>query len=118
MTRLGVRLGANPMTMSGLAGLGDLVLTCTSKQSRNFQVGLKLGQGQSLAQILAGMHMVAEGVKTSQAVHVLAQRLGVDMPLVEAMYRILYEGFSPKEAIKKLMSRELKDELEAMTETW
>ena len=118
MTRLGVRLGANPMTMSGLAGLGDLVLTCTSKQSRNYQVGFKLGQGQSLTQILAGMHMVAEGVKTSQAVHLLAQRLGVDMPLVEAVYRILYENFSPKEAIKKLMSRELKDELEAMTETW
>jgi glycerol-3-phosphate dehydrogenase (NAD(P)+) len=118
MTRLGVRLGANPMTLSGLAGLGDLVLTCTSKQSRNFQVGLKLGQGQSLPQILAGMQMVAEGVKTAQAVHFLAQRLGVDMPLVEAVYRILYESLSPKEAIKKLMSRELKDELEAMTETW
>jgi glycerol-3-phosphate dehydrogenase (NAD(P)+) len=118
MTRLGVRLGANPMTMSGLAGLGDLVLTCTSRQSRNFQVGFKLGQGQSLPQILAGMKMVAEGVKTSQAVHLLAQRLGVDMPLVEAVYRILYENLSPKEAIKKLMSRELKDELEAMTETW
>ncbi len=118
MTRLGVRLGANPMTMSGLAGLGDLVLTCTSKQSRNFQVGFKLGQGQPLDQILGGMQMVAEGVKTSRAVHLLAQRLGVDMPLVEAMYRILYENFSPKEAIKKMMSRELKDELEAMTETW
>lgn len=118
MTRLGVRLGANPMTLSGLAGLGDLVLTCTSRQSRNYQVGLKLGQGQSLAQILAGMHMVAEGVKTSQAVYELAQRLGVDMPLVEAVHRTLYENFPPKEAIRKLMSRELKDELEAMTETW
>lgn len=118
MTRLGVRLGANPMTMSGLAGLGDLVLTCTSTQSRNFQVGLKLGQGQSLTQILAGMHMVAEGVKTSRAVHLLARHLGVDMPLVEAVYRILYKNLSPKEAIKKLMTRELKDELEAMTETW
>jgi glycerol-3-phosphate dehydrogenase (NAD(P)+) len=118
MTRLGVRLGANPMTMSGLAGLGDLVLTCTSTQSRNFQVGLKLGQGLPLTQILAGMHMVAEGVKTSRAVYLLAQRLGVDMPLVEAVYHILYEGLAPKEAIRKLMSRELKDELEAMTETW
>lgn len=118
MTRLGVRLGANPMTLSGLAGLGDLVLTCTSRQSRNFQVGLKLGQGQPLAQILAGMQMVAEGVRTSRAVHLLAQRLGVDMPLVDAVYRVLHEELSPKEAIKKLMSRELKDELEAMTETW
>ncbi|MBW1991287.1 MAG: NAD(P)-dependent glycerol-3-phosphate dehydrogenase [Deltaproteobacteria bacterium] len=118
MTRLGVRLGANPMTLSGLSGLGDLVLTCTSRQSRNFQVGLKLGQGQTLAQILAGMQMVAEGIKTSRAAYLLAQRLGVDMPLVEAVYRVLYEGLLPKEAIKKLMSRRLKDELEAITETW
>ncbi len=118
MIRLGVRLGANPMTLSGLSGLGDLVLTCTGAQSRNFQVGVKLGRGQSLSQILEGMQMVAEGVKTARAAHLLAQRLGVDMPLVEAVYRILYEGMSPREAIKKLMSRELKDELEAMTETW
>jgi glycerol-3-phosphate dehydrogenase (NAD(P)+) len=118
MTRLGSRLGANPMTLVGLAGLGDLILTCTSKQSRNFQVGLQLGQGQPLSQILAGMQMVAEGVKTARAAHLLAQRLGVEMPLVEAVYKILYEDLTPREAIKKLMSRELKDELEAMTETW
>jgi len=118
MTRLGLRLGANPMTLTGLGGLGDLVLTCSSRQSRNFQVGLRLGQGETLPQILAGMQMVAEGVKNSRAVHLLAQRLGVEMPLVEAVYLILYEDLSPKEAIKKLMSRELKDELEAMTETW
>ena len=76
MTRLGVRLGANPMTFTGLAGVGDLLLTCTGTQSRNFQVGFKLGQGQTLDQILAGMAMVAEGVKTSRAVHLLAERLG------------------------------------------
>ncbi len=118
MTRLGVRLGANPMTLTGLAGVGDLLLTCTGSQSRNFQVGFKLGQGLTLAEILSSMAMVAEGVKTSRAVHLLAQRLGVDMPLVTAIYRILYEGLAPKEAIKKLMTRELKDELEAMTDTW
>jgi glycerol-3-phosphate dehydrogenase (NAD(P)+) len=118
MTRLGLCLGANPMTMAGLGGLGDLVLTCSSRQSRNFQVGLRLGQGETLSQILAGTRMVAEGVKNSRAFHFLAQRLGVDMPLVEAVYRILYEDLAPKEAIKKLMSRELKDELEAMKETW
>jgi glycerol-3-phosphate dehydrogenase (NAD(P)+) len=118
MTRLGARLGANPMTLIGLAGLGDLVLTCTGTQSRNFQVGVKLGQGAPLTQVLEGMAMVAEGVKTSRAVHLLAGRLGVDMPLVEAVYRIAHEGLGPREAIKKLMSRELKDELEAMTETW
>jgi glycerol-3-phosphate dehydrogenase (NAD(P)+) len=118
MTRLGVRLGANPMTLSGLAGVGDLILTCTGHQSRNFQVGFRLGQGQNLDQILNGMTMVAEGVKTSRAVHQLAERLGVEVPLVTAIYKILYDGLHPKEAIKKLMARELKDELEAMTETW
>lgn len=118
MTRLGLRLGANPMTLAGLGGLGDLVLTCSSRQSRNFQVGLRLGQGETLPQILASTRMVAEGVKNSRAFHLLAQRLGVDMPLVTAVYHILYENLSPKEAIKKLMSRELKDELEAMKETW
>lgn len=118
MTRLGARLGANPMTLMGLAGLGDLILTCTGAQSRNFQVGVKLGQGMTLPQILEGMAMVAEGVKSSQAVHLLTARLGVDMPLVEAVYKIIYENLAPKEAIKKLMTRELKDELEAMTETW
>ncbi|MEW6387431.1 MAG: NAD(P)H-dependent glycerol-3-phosphate dehydrogenase [Thermodesulfobacteriota bacterium] len=118
MTRLGARLGANPLTLTGLSGLGDLILTCTSRQSRNFQVGFRLGQGEPLEQILGGMRMVAEGVKTSQAVHLLAQRLGVEMPLVEAVYRILYDGLHPREAIKKLMARQLKDELEAMTETW
>jgi glycerol-3-phosphate dehydrogenase (NAD(P)+) len=118
MVRLGARLGANPMTLAGLAGLGDLVLTCTSTQSRNFRVGQRLGRGDPLDDILASTAMVAEGVKTSQAVHLLAQDLGVDMPLVEAVYRILYAGLSPREAVKKLMSRELKDELEAMAETW
>ena len=118
MTRLGTRLGANSLTLMGLAGLGDLVLTCTSSQSRNFQVGLKLGQGLPLPEILGGMAEVAEGVKTTRAVHLLAQRLGVEMPIVEAVYHILYEGLAPREAIKKLMTRELKDELEAMTETW
>jgi glycerol-3-phosphate dehydrogenase (NAD(P)+) len=118
MTRLGVRLGANPMTLMGLAGLGDLVLTCTSSQSRNFQVGEKLGRGLPLPEILGSMAEVAEGVKTARAVHLLAQRLGVEMPIVEAVYKILYEGLAPREAIKKLMTRELKDELEAMTQTW
>ncbi len=118
MTRLGARLGANPMTLMGLAGLGDLVLTCTSSQSRNFQVGEKLGKGLPLPEILGAMTEVAEGVKTTRAVHLLAQRLGVEMPLVDAVYKILYDGLTPREAIKKLMTRELKDELEAMTETW
>lgn len=118
ITRLGVRLGANPMTLVGLGGLGDLVLTCTGRLSRNYQVGYRLGRGEALADILASMQMVAEGVKTSQAVYLLAQRLGVEMPIVEAVYQILYTGLSLKEAIRRLMARELKDELEAMTESW
>jgi glycerol-3-phosphate dehydrogenase (NAD(P)+) len=118
MTRLGVSMGAQAQTFFGLAGLGDLVLTCTSRQSRNFQVGLRLGQGETLDQILASTQMVAEGVKNARAFHLLAQRLGVEMPLVNAVYHILYEGLSPREAAKRLMSRELKDELEAMKETW
>jgi glycerol-3-phosphate dehydrogenase (NAD(P)+) len=118
MVRLGARLGANTMTLTGLAGVGDLILTCTGSQSRNFQVGVKLGQGIPVDQILAGMAMVAEGVKTSRAVHLLASRLGVEMPIVTATYKILYENLAPKEAIKKLMARELKDEIEAMAETW
>ena len=118
MTRLGVRLGANPLTFAGLAGVGDLILTCTGSKSRNFQVGFKLGQGQPLEQILGAMTMVAEGVKVSRAAHLLAERLGVEMPLVTAIYKILYEDLAPKEAIKKLMTRELKDETEAMSETW
>uniref|UniRef100_A0A7C3Z0G2 Glycerol-3-phosphate dehydrogenase [NAD(P)+] n=1 Tax=Desulfobacca acetoxidans TaxID=60893 RepID=A0A7C3Z0G2_9BACT len=118
MTRLGLRLGANPMTLAGLGGLGDLVLTCSSRQSRNFQVGLRLGQGETLEQILASTQMVAEGVKNARAFHLLSQRLGVEMPLAEAVYQILYEGLAPRDAVKKLMSRELKDELEAMNETW
>jgi glycerol-3-phosphate dehydrogenase (NAD(P)+) len=118
MTRLGVRLGANALTFTGLAGVGDLLLTCTGIQSRNFQVGFKLGQGQTLDQILGGMAMVAEGVKTSRAVHRLAEQLGVEAPLVTAIYKILYDNLAPRDAIKKLMTRELKDELEAMEETW
>jgi glycerol-3-phosphate dehydrogenase (NAD(P)+) len=118
IVRLGTRLGANPMTLTGLAGLGDLILTCTSPQSRNFQVGVRLGKGESLSQILEGMAMVAEGVKTCRASHLLSERLGVEMPIVATVFKILYEDLAPKEAIKKLMTRELKDELEAMTETW
>jgi glycerol-3-phosphate dehydrogenase (NAD(P)+) len=110
----GMGLGDNPRAALITRGLAEMV----RPQSRNFQVGVKLGQGAPLDQILAGMAMVAEGVKTSRAVHLLAARLGVEMPLVTAIYKILYENLAPKEAIKKLMTRELKDEIEAMAETW
>ena len=118
ISRLAVRLGANPMTLAGLAGLGDLVLSCTSRLSRNYQVGLQLGQGKKLAEILKDMQMVAEGLKTAGAAYHLARKLGVEMPIVEQMYRILYEDHSPQDAIKRLMTRELKDEIDAISLTW
>jgi glycerol-3-phosphate dehydrogenase (NAD(P)+) len=118
ISRLGSRLGANPMTLSGLSGLGDLVLTCTSTQSRNYQVGVQLGSGKKLPEILASMQMVAEGVKTAAATHFLAQKLGVEMPIVEQVYRTLYENQSPRDAVKTLMTRALKDEIDAMAESW
>src|SRR5438034_4200211 len=88
ITRLAVRKAANPLTLAGLAGMGDLVLTCTGDQSRNRTVGIGLGRGQTLAQVLAGMSQVAEGVKTTKSAHDLAARLGVEMPITDAMYRV------------------------------
>src|SRR5436305_875531 len=92
LVRLAVRKGANPITLSGLAGMGDLVLTCTGELSRNRAVGLGLGRGQSLRDIPAGMTQVAEGVRTAKSVHDLSRKLGVDMPLHDAVYRILSEA--------------------------
>jgi glycerol-3-phosphate dehydrogenase (NAD(P)+) len=110
--RLGLALGANPRTFTGLAGIGDLVLTCTGDLSRNHMVGLKIGQGQSLSHVLAEMRMVAEGVKTARSVHNLARRLGVEMPISDAVYKVLHEDLSPKEALYQLMTRDLKHELD------
>ena len=109
-SRLGVALGARASTFMGLSGLGDLILTCSGDLSRNRQVGLRLGSGESLEDIASSMCMVAEGVKTTQAVHRLAQRLGVDMPVTGTMYSVLYEGFAPREAVQALMGRQLKEE--------
>nr|HID58406.1 NAD(P)H-dependent glycerol-3-phosphate dehydrogenase [Desulfobacterales bacterium] len=109
--RLGLKLGADPMTFSGLAGLGDLVLTCTGDLSRNRTVGKKLGEGMKLESIVSEMRMVAEGIKTAKSVYNLAQREGVDMPIVEQVYLMLYKGLKPVEALHTLMSRELKYEL-------
>jgi glycerol-3-phosphate dehydrogenase (NAD(P)+) len=110
--RLGLRLGANPRTFTGLAGIGDLVLTCTGDLSRNHTVGKKIGQGMKLSQILAEMRMVAEGVKTAESVYNLSCKLGVDMPISHETYRILYEDLPPKEAVYRLMTRDLKHELD------
>ncbi|HEX9576296.1 MAG TPA: NAD(P)H-dependent glycerol-3-phosphate dehydrogenase, partial [Myxococcales bacterium] len=112
LVRLAVKKGANPLTLSGLAGMGDLVLTCTGELSRNRTVGLGLGRGQSLQEVLAGMSQIAEGVRTAKSVHDLSHKLGVDMPLHEAIYRILYENLTPKAALQSLSSRELKSEFQ------
>ncbi len=106
ITRLAVACGAQPQTMAGLAGLGDLVLTCTGGLSRNRSVGIALGQGQQLKQIIAGMHgTVAEGVLTTNAALGLARKHGVEMPITEQMYAILQDGKSPLDAIRELMTR-------------
>src|SRR5437763_2871123 len=106
ITRLAVSCGAKPQTMAGLAGMGDLVLTCTGGLSRNRSVGVDLGRGQKLNEIIAGMHgMVAEGVLTTNAAIGLAKRTGVEMPITEQIYAILHDGKSPLDAIRELMTR-------------
>ncbi|UCG14917.1 MAG: NAD(P)-dependent glycerol-3-phosphate dehydrogenase [Deltaproteobacteria bacterium] len=112
MSRLGTSMGANPLTFLGLAGVGDLVLTCTGDLSRNRTVGYQLGQGKKLTDILGEMKMVAEGVKTTRSVYHLALQRGVEMPICEQMHRILYEDLSPEYAVAELMQRELKHELD------
>ncbi|RJP84221.1 MAG: NAD(P)-dependent glycerol-3-phosphate dehydrogenase [Desulfobacteraceae bacterium] len=112
ISRLGVRLGANPLTFSGLAGMGDLVLTCTGALSRNHTVGKLIGEGKKLDDILGQMKMVAEGVKTAKSVRNLSLRVRVDMPISHAVYGVLYEDLSPGQAVYQLMTRDLKDELD------
>ena len=109
-TRLGVALGANPLTFSGLAGLGDLVATCSSPLSRNRTVGEQLGRGRSLEDIQADMRMVAEGVKSSLSILELARKHDVDMPITEHVVRVVHEGLSPRDLVRRLMSRETKSE--------
>ncbi|MCD6198135.1 MAG: NAD(P)-dependent glycerol-3-phosphate dehydrogenase [Deltaproteobacteria bacterium] len=111
MSRLGMRLGANPLTFAGLAGLGDLVLTCTGDLSRNRQVGLKLGQGRSIDTILKEMSMVAEGVKTTNSVYAMAEKYKVEMPITNQVYRVLYQGLDPKDAVNELLMRPPRQEL-------
>jgi glycerol-3-phosphate dehydrogenase (NAD(P)+) len=110
MTRLGLALGAEPATFAGLAGMGDLVLTCTGALSRNRAVGVAVGGGQTLAQALEGKETVAEGVVTARSARALAATVHVEMPIVEATCRILFEGESPAAAVSRLMGRDLKRE--------
>jgi glycerol-3-phosphate dehydrogenase (NAD(P)+) len=110
ITRLAIALGAKPETFAGLAGMGDLVLTCTGALSRNRSVGVALGRGKQLADILDETKFVAEGVKTARSANELSRNLGIEMPITTEMYRVLYENVSPRDAIQRLMTRSLKAE--------
>ena len=110
MKRFVLAYGGTPETLSGLAGVGDLIVTCTSVHSRNHAVGERLGRGERIADILASMQMVAEGVWNSKVVHEIAARLGVDMPICEIVYRACYEGYDAKNAVADIMGRGLKSE--------
>jgi len=113
MTRLAVASGANPLTMAGLAGMGDLVLTCTGDLSRNRTVGLRIGKGESLQQITTSMSAVAEGVLTSRSAHNLAAKLGVDCPIISGIYKVIHEGADARAVVHEVMSRELRQEVDA-----
>lgn len=111
ITRLGVKMGANPLTFSGLSGLGDLVLTCTGDLSRNRSLGIQLGKGKKLKEILSSMEMVAEGVRTTMSAYHLAKKFDVEMPITREVYLILYEEKPCKKALEDLLARDLKNEL-------
>ena len=110
MTRLAVRMKADPLTLAGLPGLGDLVLTCAGELSRNRAVGLAIARGKSLDEITSSTRTIAEGVRNARSLHALAERLGVDMPIVEQMHQVLYAGKEPADAVRDLMLRSLKPE--------
>jgi len=110
LTRLGVEMGGSRETFAGLAGMGDLIATCVSTRSRNHTVGVELGRGRKIDDIIADMHMIAEGVKTTRAVLSLAEQHGVEMPIATQVGRVLYDGAGPREAVLALMTREAKSE--------
>lgn len=110
MTRLGMKLGGQPRTFAGLSGMGDLITTCMSRHSRNRYVGEQIGKGSTLEEVLSGMTMVAEGVRTTRSAHQLAHREKVPMPITQAAYEVLFEGKEPRQAVTELMTRNLKVE--------
>jgi len=111
LTRLGMAMGGKAETFMGLTGAGDLILTCTDNQSRNRRVGIGLGQGRSLSEVLGEIGQEAEGVATSKELYNLAKSLGVDMPITEQVYRVIHESQSPQEAVEALLSRDSKPEV-------
>lgn len=112
LSRLGAALGGRPETLAGLGGMGDLIVTCASRWSRNRSVGERLGRGESIDRILEGMAMVAEGVRTARAAHSLARRACSETPIIDSVYAVLYEGKDPREAVHELMTRSPKAEFE------
>lgn len=122
IARLGVAMGANPLTFAGLAGLGDLVVTCTSRHSRNWRAGYMLGQGLPLDEVLEQMGMVVEGVKTTKAAHELCRQYNVSMPITDALYQVLFERKPPKQAVEELMgrvrTREIEEVAQEAVEKW
>lgn len=110
MVKLGVRLGANPNTFFGLSGVGDLMTTCFSPHGRNLRVGRELGRGKKIQEILSGMEMVAEGVDTSEAIHELALRVGVELPIMSEVYQVLFRGKDCSRAVEDLLSRDAREE--------
>jgi glycerol-3-phosphate dehydrogenase (NAD(P)+) len=112
ITRLGVRMGANPLTFGGLAGVGDLIVTCTSWHSRNRRAGMEIGRGKSVAQALESVRMVVEGVRTTRAAYLLSREHQVEMPITDQTYRVLFEGLAPAEGVKNLMGRGRTREIE------
>ncbi|MFH2092657.1 MAG: NAD(P)H-dependent glycerol-3-phosphate dehydrogenase [Pseudomonadota bacterium] len=116
MNRLGTKLGADPLTLSGLAGVGDLLLTCTGALSRNYTVGKQIGQGKKLDEIISEMRMVAEGVKTTRSVYNLSKKLGVDLPICNEVYHVLFEDYKVEEVVERLMNRTLKHEFDGVLE--
>lgn len=112
IARLGLVMGANPLTFAGLSGVGDLIVTCTSRHSRNWRAGYALGQGKPLDEVLREMNMVVEGVKTTKAAYSLSQSHQVDMPITSALYRVLFEGKDPRKAVGDLMGRVRTHEIE------
>ncbi len=112
ISRLGVAMGANPLTFAGLAGVGDLIVTCTSKHSRNFRAGSMLARGDSIENVLKKMGMVVEGIKTTKAAYILAKQQKVDMPITNELYQVLFENKVPKDAVNDLMGRNKTKELE------
>jgi len=116
ISRLGVHLGANPLTFSGLAGVGDLIVTCTSKHSRNWRAGNLLGQGNTLSDVLTKMGMVVEGVKTTKAAFELSTEVGVEMPITRELYHVLFADKSPRQAVEDLMGRLKTHEMEELAQ--